>query len=165
MGRTWKEIPRKWLGFKLLKSTAAAQRWLLVLFCPNLTGSFGRSRPPQISEHGPEFAQGSGENKTGNDQTVTYKYFNSHVLGNSGHQASSSFSPLRRLAHEFGRGSGTLLVSQGQPRLSRCPQTQQRQVCWFIFINTLTEVRIRRHRSGHACGHASWPRIRKRGRW
>lgn len=39
------EMPRKWLVLELLKSMAATQRWLLVLFCPNLTGSLGRSRP------------------------------------------------------------------------------------------------------------------------
>lgn len=43
----WEEI-RKRLGFKLLKLKAAAQRWLSVLFCPNLKGSSGKSRPASV---------------------------------------------------------------------------------------------------------------------
>lgn len=127
------EMARKRLGFELLKSMAAAQR-LLVPFCPNLTGSFGRSRPASglgiLGLNPSKVAVGLGQLKC----VVSLEMY----WG----QRSSTFPSSQTTQVARTRLWKRLWNLPGQPSLSCGPGTERRQVWWFVFNDNLTGFRI-----------------------
>lgn len=107
---------------------------LLVPFCPNLTGSFGRSRPASglgiLGLNPSKVAVGLGQLKC----VVSLEMY----WG----QRSSTFPSSQTTQVARTRLWKRLWNLPGQPSLLCSPGTDRRQVWWFVFNNNLTGFRI-----------------------